>query len=410
MAAKPLSRKDAKRTLKAIREAGSYSGAASALDVSPSTVRSRVNTIAALYPDLDIPQGGTGGPAPKERTLGEDVALHKAQADSRRDARQLKAAIAEITVLQDRIAELNWSSNVAVTPAEWTLDTRAPKSKSPHIPLLFFSDAQAGAVVRADETDAPWDYDSAIFRTRYRKMISASIDLSMNHGGTRWAYPGCVYARGGDNISGGLHEDLRELGEDNTAIQQSELVFEEEAAGIAKLAEAFGKVEVKSVPGNHDRTTHKPMTKLAWARSFDHLIHKMLANHFKQDTRVSFQTSRSPDIRFPIFEKRMLMSHGDKIGSRGGMGFVGPGATILRGWQKLRMEQARLGYMVDMIMTGHFHYPMDLPTLGIANGSFTGTTEFGKMFRMEPLPPLQYLSFFHHRHGCVDIRPIYLAD
>lgn len=410
MANAPLPRAVAVKTLKVVNaHGGNRNAAAVTLNVSPSVVKSRLQTIKILFPDLEIPPGARGAPLRLEpRTLAEDLALRRAKDDATTARRRAKEALAQVTVLQDRLKDMEWASNITTQPASWTMDTRQAKNKSPHIPLLFFSDAQAGEVVRGDETDTKWNYDSDIFRKRYRRMISTTVDLALNHGGTRWVYPGMVYARGGDNISGGLHEDLRELGEDATVIQQCELVYEEEAAGIKILAEVFGKVEVQTVPGNHDRTTFKPPTKLAWARSYDHLIHKMLANKFDGDKRVSFHTSRSPDIRFPIFNTKMLMSHGDKIGSNGGMGFIGPGATILRGWKKLTMEQAALGYLADMILTGHFHYPMAL-LCGIANGSFTGTSEFGKRFRMEPQPPMQYLSFFHHKHGCVDIRPLYLA-
>jgi hypothetical protein len=399
----------AKATLKAINDAGGdRTAAANKLNIPRTTLSDRIRIIAGTYPELPRPTEATSKPK-RVLTLAEEVEATREASKAVQLDRRLREAKAEIAALQDRIKNLEWADNVSAKPADWTLDTRVQRGKSPHIPLLFFSDAQAGEVIRGDETDTPWDYDSNIFRQRYRKMIGVTCDLSQNHAGTSWVYPGIVYCRGGDNISGGLHEDLRELGEDATAVQQSELVFEEEARGIQILAEVFGRVDVKSVPGNHDRTTHKPMTKLAWARSFDHLIHKMLTQEFKRDKRVTFQTSRSPDIRFPIFDKNMFMSHGDKMGSRGGMGFVGPGATILRGWQKLAMEQAALGYHVDMTLTGHLHYPMAL-LIGIANGSFTGTSEFGKMHRMAPQPPLQHLAYFHPKHGMVDVRPIYLAD
>jgi len=406
MAMKPVSDAVLKQALKLnYKYEGNQTHAAQAAGLAiGSTFTKRLVKAQKKFPDLAKQY------AVKPKTIVEHAVEHRDRANAASSAAKLKDALREISNLQERIQQLEYADNVSLKPADWTLDTRVPKNKSPHIPLLFFSDAQAGEIVRSDETDAPWDYDSKIFRQRYRKMISTTVDLATNHGGTRWSYPGAVYLRGGDNVSGGLHEDLRELGEDCTVIQQCELVVEEEVRGIQILADVFGKVEVHTpgAAGNHDRITHKPPTKLAWARSLDRLIHKMLTGEFKNDKRVTFHISHSPDIRFPIYDKRMLLSHGDKIGSRGGMGFVGPGATILRGWQKVILEQAALGYIVDMMFTGHFHYPMDL-LIGTANGSFTGTTEFGKMFRMAVTPPLQYLHFFHPKFGAVDTRKLYLA-
>jgi hypothetical protein len=411
MAGLPLSDAQCKEALGALKNAGGNQiKAALIIGVSVGTFRFRMREAKRRFPALFTPPESGGRPTTK-RTLNDEIETLNRDADRHSDREKLREAIREITALRERIAKLEWSHNVSLKPANWTFDTRAPKGKSIHIPLLFFSDAQAGEVVRSEETDAPWDYNSDIFRQRYRRMISTAIELAIGHGGSRWTYPGIVYCRGGDNISGGLHEDLRELGEDAVASEQCEMVAEEESSGIAKLAEAFGKVEVRTAggSGNHDRITAKPPTKLAWARSYDRFVHKMLTMEFRDDKRVTFQTSKSPDIRFPVFEKRLFMSHGDKMGSSGGMGFVGPGATILRGWQKLRMEQAQLGYHVDMILTGHLHYP--ITTLwGIGNGSFTGTTEYGKRFRMEPQPPMQYLTFFNPKHGRVDVREIYLAE
>lgn len=395
--------RELKRLLKELARCnGKQSEAASNLGVNRNAFLTLLATARLKFPELYTP--------PQPRTLSDAVAEHQSKTEAQTDRKRLHEAVKEIADLRAKLDSYEYAHNVSLQPADWTLDTRSHKGKSVHIPVLFFSDAQCGEVVRAEEIGTPWDYNTEIFRQRYRRMIEITVDLALNHKGERWSYPGIIYLRGGDNISGGLHEDLRELGEDVTPIQQCEVVAEEEARGIEIMADAFGRVEVKTPgsAGNHDRTTKIPPTKLAWARSYDRLVHQMLVNHFKRDRRVEFHITRSPDIRFPIFEKTNLLTHGDKIGSRGGMGFVGPGATILRGWQKVFMEQARLRQHVDMLWTGHFHWPIKTFN-GIGNGSFTGTTEYGKTFRGDPIAPMQYLTFWHRR-GLVDTREIYLAD
>jgi hypothetical protein len=263
-------------------------------------------------------------------------------------------------------------------------------------------------VVRAAEIDGGSDYDHKIFHARYRRLIETAIYLAEEHRGPSWTFPGIIYARGGDSISGGIHEELRES-DDLTPIEATECVYEAEAWGIRCLADCFGRVDVKSpgAGGNHDRNTIKPRSKGAGNHSYDRLIAFMLRREFAQDKRVSFHVSESPDILFPIYDRKVLLTHGDRIGSRGGQGFVGPAATILRGAAKVLAEQAAIGRHVDRVDMGHHHYPLILGHC-ICNGSFTGYTEYGKMNRMRPFKAQQMFLFHHPRHGCVDIRPIIL--
>jgi hypothetical protein len=97
------------------------------------------------------------------------------------------------------------------------------------------------------------------------------------------------------------------------------------------------------------------------------------------------------------------------MGSRGGQGFIGPAATILRGVQKVLMEQAALGHHIDAVHHGHFHYPMVLPFV-LSNGCMPGYSEFAKQFRMRPEPPQQFLAYYHPGRGMVDIKPIFLEE
>lgn len=403
MAFPKLSKELADLTYEALKNAGWQQGvAAAALKIGRSTMAGRIRLLRERGYEVHT----IDAPA---QTVDERVLQHRERRDQATMTARLRDAHAEIARLQDRLKDYEWASR-AFTPADWTLDIRRPKGKSPHIPVLLFSDAQAGEVVRAGETETPWPYDTATFQQRYKRMIETTIYLCMEHRGENWTFPGVIYVRLGDSISGGLHEDLREGGEDSTPLEQVRTVFEAETWGIEELKKAFGKVEVKSPGsgGNHDRNTVKPRSKLAHERNYDRLVCYMLQKHFASDKLVTFQTSMSPDVRFPIFDLRALVTHGDRIGARGGQGFVGPAATIMRGGQRVLMEQAALGHVVDTIFLGHFHYPMVLPWI-VCNGSFTGTTEYGKQGRMRPIAPMQHLLFYADR-GFVDYRPIYLAE
>lgn len=335
-----------------------------------------------------------------ELDLIRERSAHAATRDALREAQ------ARVVALEDRLSKLDYVANASRSPSDWTLKVRA-KGKNQHIPLLFVSDAQIGEVINAKETEYGRGYNTTIFRERYRQLIDTTIYLMTEHVGSDWTFPGIVYLRGGDTISGDIHDELQATN-DLTPIEACEVAYEEESAGIYKLLERFGRVEVKDVGGgNHDRGTKKPWSKQANARSYDRLISAMLRREFRGEERVTFQVTESPDLYFNIYDKRILATHGDRIGAGGGTGFIGPGATILKGAQKVAMEQQSLGRPVDVVMVGHFHTTLITRHVH-ANGSFPGYSEFAKMHRMRPEPASQLLTVWHARHGLVDIRPIAL--
>lgn len=387
---------------------GNTAAASRAAKLSRTTFQGRIDKIRQTNPEL-LKKFPPATQVKASRTLAEDVVAHRDTEAQNSSRAKLKDAIKEIADLEQRLKDLEWAAKASFEPAKWTLPNH-PHKKREHTPYLLTSDFQVGEVIRAEETEAGYGYNSDIFRRRYRRMIDTTIYLSTEHGGKLWTYPGIIYARGGDTISGGIHEELRDT-DDLTPIEACEVVFEEESAGITKLAEAFGRVDVKSPgsAGNHDRTTMKPRTKKTTAYSYDRLISYMLRRHFRTDPRVHFQVSESFDVSFAIYGMNILLTHGDRIGSRGGQGFIGPAATILRGAQKVIMEQAALGRRVDRVDMGHHHYPMALDWV-TCNGCLPGYSEFAKSFRMRPTPPIQMLMYHHPRRGVVDIKPINLTE
>lgn len=316
----------------------------------------------------------------------------------------LKQAQNDLERLDRELSLHRAAMKASTVAADWTLPSRGG-SKTDHIPVLLVSDAQVGEVVAANETEYGRGYSTPIFRERYRELISTTIYLSEKHVSPDWTFPGIIYIRGGDAISGSIHDELRETN-DQTPFEAVETVFQEEAAGIEKLAEFFGRVDVKSVcGGNHDRDTLKRQSKRRVQHSYDALIDTMLSTYFRNDSRVTFQLTKSPDVVFPIFGYTALATHGDNIGSGGGTGFIGPVANIAKGVQKIIMEQVHMGRIIDHVFLGHFHTFHHCHAF-TENGSFPGYSEFAKSFRMRPEPPTQTLQYWNAGHGIVDLRKI----
>jgi hypothetical protein len=297
--------------------------------------------------------------------------------------------------------------NVSVDPPKWALPSpNGTKNRS--VVAGFCSDTHAGEVVDPDEMDNANSYDIAAYRRRYRRLIGGFCDV-----GRRWSSDcdnvGFLYLRGGDTTSGDIHEELR-ITNELTAHEQVRVAVEEECAGIEKLVEAYGRVHVASVPGNHGRTTLKPIQKLYAGTNYDTMIAKMLEDRWRSDDRVTWQTSASGDVVIPVLGWQIMLTHGDRIGSRGGQGFIGPVATIVRGLKKLRDQQSEMGRPVDIVLHGHFHTTANPGRDDLANGAMVGYNEYAHGLRARPEVPQQWMFLVHERWGMRERCPVKLED
>ncbi len=111
----------------------------------------------------------------------------------------------------------------------------------------------------------------------------------------------------------------------------------------------------------------------------------------------------------PVFGRTVFLSHGDKIGTRGGMGFAGPMLPIVRGTKKIEAQQARLGRRPDLILHGHYHSTGNAGAV-LSNGSVVGYGEYADDLRADPEPPQQWLFLLHSKWWMRERAPILLED
>ncbi len=377
------------------------SRAAVALNLPRKTLTGRLDLIRRLFPFL-LPPGSPGGRPlfshspidgplpPADKPVVNPIDAREASdlaSAQRRRIRELEG---------DLVEERNWRRKFESLQAARSEDVtwRPPVSrgKTALTPILFTSDFQCGEVIRPEEIDGINSYNMDIFADRYRLMIDKTIELATHHTGAT-EFPGCVYLRGGDAISGEIHEELSETN-DLSSIPALKWLREHERAGIKRLKAKFGRVRVISIPGNHGRTTKKPHSKGYSERSYETLLSWWLADSFENDDKVTFFMPPSGDALFDVCGRKFLLSHGDRMGSRGGQGFIGPAATIARGHQKLMSNYALSGRHVDCVLTGHLHSSLKL-SHGYANGSLAGYSEYARDFRAVPDAPKQWLLFAH---------------
>lgn len=287
----------------------------------------------------------------------------------------------------------------------WALDKSRP-SKDSELPMLHASDWQIGEVVSAARIGGFNEFNWSIAQDRIKTLCAKTVELSFSHRGKK-RYPGIYYLRGGDMISGQIHPDLVESNDLQSCEAARNLVTVESWL-LRELRKAFGRVHVKSVPGNHGRSTDKPRTKWNVGTNFDILTHHWLEDVFRGDTNISFDAPASGDACFSVYGYNFVMTHGDRMGSRGGEGFLGAAATIVRGMKRTFEYYATLGRMIDYIMCGHFHVALSLEH-GYSNGCLPGYTEYAQGYRMRPHPPSQNLLYVHQHYGVADMKPVILG-
>jgi hypothetical protein len=224
-------------------------------------------------------------------------------------------------------------------------------------------------------------------------------------------YPGFVLKLAGDNINGIIHEELM-IGSDRRFMEQIIEISDALHAVIMKFVNIYGRVYVVGVPGNHGRTTRKPMAKFNAATNADWLVYQMLERFLMPlvaSGKVVFNCPPARDVTYKVAGHRFRLTHGDQF--RGGdsvIGFLGP---VTRGNKKKQSVALSLpgdSEHYDTLEFGHFHQLHMTRTL-IANGSIKGWDEYAMSSNFSYEQPAQALYLTHAKYGINHFMPV-LAD
>ena len=260
-------------------------------------------------------------------------------------------------------------------------------------------------MVNPDEVNGLNKYDRSIAKARLKSTIESTIDLCTNHM-VNPKYPGIVLCLGGDMISGHIHEELTETN-DGTNIEHVLELFDHLTWAIDSLADVFGKVFVPCAFGNHGRMFRQYRHKQAAATSFDWMLYTMLEKHYTnaKDKRVQFQINYGFDSYYKIYDVNYLLTHGDRLGVKGGSGVVGMLGPISRGVAKVKAEYATHKKPIDYVIMGHWHQYLSLKGI-IVNGSLKGYDEYAMSNRFSYEEPRQALWFTHPKYGITFQLPV----
>ena len=270
------------------------------------------------------------------------------------------------------------------------------EEKSKETVVLVVSDAHIGEVVSKEETGGINHYDFDTFRYRLQYLCDATIRIT-KHRLSGYDLRKIVVIFNGDMVTGMIHEELVESGEDTVIewCQGGALVF---AQFLQELAREFDEVECVCVIGNHGRLKPKPQFKHRYV-NWDYVLYHELSLMLINQKNIKFIIPKSFYVLHKIEGHQFLIMHGDNIRSWASIPWYG----IERAAAKLNELLSQNADQIDYIVLGHFHHTGDLDRVHggqiILNGSMVGGNEYsiGKLFVSSR--PKQTLFCVHPRKG-----------
>lgn len=399
-----------RKTQRPDRPAGDMARTAKLMGLSSNAVTNRIYhaVCRGLIPlDKHVPAGiasrfdgfltpvAAQAPAPvvtEEISPVEEHALKRQNAELKR---QLEAAYGQISGFQSIRGEL-----FKLGPAK-AARFSVPASvgnKSRHTAGLMISDVHGGEYVSLAEMDGLNSYDLEIMERRLNKTFDAFASLSK-----RWvgdSLEALVVKLGGDMVSGALHDDHKRT-DLLRPIPAAKRVGEVLAGGLNHLSSTLGlPIKVYTVVGNHGRTTGKPESKGHVGDNLDTLTSYFAEAAVNDKSAVRFFYSDSIDAQFSIYGRHQLLTHGDRMGSKGGMGQIGPIAPIARGHKRLKSDYVTRGVNIDTVYSAHFHMACQTED-GFGNGSLIGPSQYGRDFRFSAKPCSQRMTIHNSGRGIV---------
>ena len=348
---------------------------------------------------------------PRGRPIGiennVDALVHRRIKDENKELRKLVEKLQQrVIALEDVRADVLGLRDMPPTPVSFP--QRDPAQRAKETVVLLLSDLHWGETVSIDAMDGLNSFNLDIARARLARWTMAVCDLLTEH----WSGDPperVVLILGGDLISGGIHPELAKT-DALRPLPAVRDVADHLRESVLRIRDSVDcPLDLISLPGNHSRTTIKPESKEAAETSYDILVSDFLEMGLRDERNINFTAPTSPDALFSVYGWRVLASHGDKIGSRGGQGFVGPAATAARGFKKLIADYAKRGIHLDLIFICHFHTPLMLEE-GFVNGSLPGPTEYSRDGRFVPHPAQQLMIAMHPRHKITQVRWIEVGD
>lgn len=379
--------------------------AAERLGISASTLRHAFTNTAAPEPDWSIYD--------RWREAQATAPIGAEAADLRSEITWRDRAIDD---LRSRLRDIERAdeaerlvSSLRFEPYRVSVEDHDPSS--PGFPMTIWSDWHWGETVDRRELGGLNEFNRDVAHARVDRLVSRTIDVFTNYAGRDPSYPGIWVCLGGDMISGGIHEELRETNW-GTIEEQAHEVGGALLGALLRVADEFGRVFVPCVVGNHGRRSFKPVAKRRVRENREWGVYKSLEAQLAADPRFTFFIPDDVDYLFEVYGHRFLLTHGDALGVKGGDGIIGAVGPIRRGNLKIGAAEAQIGRHFDTMIIGHWHsyQPRGALVPVITNGTFKGYDEYARTLLRVPYDrPVQAAWLVSPKHGVAGQWPIDLS-
>lgn len=317
----------------------------------------------------------------------EEARFHSLRRENDRLRADLKRRDDQLAEALTRLDVLEGVDRLDPSPPKWATPRR-PKSDAA-IVVAMLSDTHWDIIVRPEDVAGVNEYDRTIATARTRAWAEKLAQLP--DVGPAADVQGLTLLWGGDMMNGPIDQAHMVDAEDTTL---GTLLYwsEQAAAAITLLADAYDRVHIPVVVGNHGRQTLKVRTNLKARDNLDwHLAH-LVRRQLVGDKRVTWQIDEAADAEFTVFDRQHVLTHGDQARGGGGIGGIWP--PLMRLTARKQQRQAGLGRPFETLWMGHWH----TATFGAGdqfcvNGSLIGPDSYSVGLNLPLNPPEQIATF-----------------
>ena len=344
-------------------------------------------------------------------TLARDKKVETLKAEAKLWKKLYEKSIQE-TAKKDLIVDAIHTFTPAFDAVSPILLKKTTRKRSRQIVVAPLSDTHVGDNVQAEQLGGLNEYSIDIFNRRlfgWANLLLRLVELRRNN----VPIDTLVIPMLGDMISGDIHDELARTNIDNCMgqmIRGANLISQ----AIMLLAPNFEKIHIPCVVGNHGRMTRKPPMKDKYM-DWDYMLYQWVAAFCRNQSNITFDISKSFVSSFKVFDKTVLIMHGDSIvGAGSGQAILKAVAGMRSVFQYQKTAQADASYIpseFDSVMMGHFH-KVDEYDIGTGEVHICGTMKGVDEFAMQRLHvatrPKQIVTYWHPDYGCVGKETIYL--
>lgn len=376
---------------------GNRTNAARALGISRSALFDRLQKAKLDFKLKESSTPSTDVPTPVDVLRRQMDRLTKESDALRKENKRLRDGQLSAELVREIIS----GSTVIPNPPDWFIEREHQSNHG--VPTLLCSDWHWGETVEARQVNYVNAFNKEIAERRWKVMVEKTINLMLVHM-AKPKYDYLCFPLLGDLLSGTIHEELRET--QWAPISICIIEFRDHLIwAIDEFLNAFKKLYIPCITGNHGRMDRKPRYKNATYDNYEFILYEMLRHHYRSEKRVHFDIAEGPEILYEVCGMRYLGTHGDAW--KGGSGIAGALSPMMIGRARKKETALATNQPFDCIVHGHWHFYRDIGDI-ISNGTGKGLDEYALKNGFQFQEPIQALWVTHRDYGITAKWPVYL--